>query len=1463
MWGAVAKVVLSMEKRERMKKQETAGRTLQALREKAKQSLSRIPGGVCVYYLEDGYVYPVFYNPAFYNMLGYSSEHISEIENSGQELTLSGVHKEDIPALKEKITKLLHEGTTLSHTCRIFHDKKGIYRWIHLDGAKGCMEDKGVLFYVVLSDVSDQIQMEEDLIRANEKMQDIINAIPGGVAIYKVSDIFETVYFSDGVPELSGYTVEEYRELVKQDAVNMTYWEDKEMVISKAMEVIESGGVSEFEFRKQHRDGHIVWVHIHIKWIGEEDGCPLLHCVFHNITSLKQVQLEKDHLINSIPGGIASYRVEGGRFIPEFFSDGVMRLSGHTRKEYEDMVRYDALDVIYGPDRDRVFEATKEALASGEVLDVSYRIFHRDGHLIWVHLNGRRMGPLSKTSRFYAVFTGMSAETRLFQSIANETADGIYVIDKQNYDLLYANESTHLFMEGKDCTGQKCYKALHGKDSPCSFCHMNNYEAGSGEHKMKIPASDRVYSAHFRETDWNGIPAYIQYVRDVTEEVITKREKDRLEMYFQTIIKNLPGGISVIRCEPDGTLVSEFISDGYAAMTHMTVEEAEKMYEKDILAGIYPEDVKGIREKLQSYIRNGEGNCELTARVMQGDGGYIWVKCMLSLLKAEDGAVRLYAVYTDITQSVEEQEKIRSQYKDLILQHYRTPGPNALVVGHCNITQSRILDIIDYTDSDLLKTFSDDRQSFFTGLSGFIVDEKERREFLGTYLDEPALRAFEEGKLERQMECFVKLPKDTRGRYIQFKMHMVATPDSGDVTGILTVTDITEQAISERILHQLSVTGCDFVVDVDLTTDRYKILSCSENACCIPPPTGSHSAWMDQMLRTRVVPRDKEQYRRGLYPADMYRKLKRAGAYTFAFSVLDDNGDIRTKNMTVSAVDLRLGRVCLSRTDITDSIREQQGLLHMIAYTFELAAFINIGSRELTLYTRESVLENLPALVIGQYDKAIRRFVDSHGTTENLEEARIQFRISTMLERLEKQPNGYDFLFSYQSEEGERYKQINVLWGDLNHRTLCLVRADVTDMLAAERRTKKDLENALVFAKEANKAKSDFLSAMSHDIRTPMNAIMGMTTLASTFLDDRERVKDCLQKIEISSKHLLSLINDILDMSKIERSQINLNLDKVFLPELMEQISVMIKSQTEEAGLEFRMRAEHIDQECFCGDLLRINQILINILSNAIKFTEKGGVIEFIAEELSLPKDKGRARYRFTVRDTGIGMPEEFLAHVFEPFTRSGNAARIEGTGLGLSITKGLVDLMGGEITAESRIGSGSVFKVELEFDAAQAGGESHSGTAMDFLDSVKEKLFAGRHFLVAEDNAINAEILCELLRICGAESVLETDGVQAVRAFQEAEPGTYDAVLMDIQMPEMDGYEATRMIRRTTRADAANIPIIAMTANAFAEDVQNAREAGMNAHVSKPIDLNVLQTTLQRILQDKSISRKDMEGET
>ena len=324
----------------------------------------------------------------------------------------------------------------------------------------------------------------------------------------------------------------------------------------------------------------------------------------------------------------------------------------------------------------------------------------------------------------------------------------------------------------------------------------------------------------------------------------------------------------------------------------------------------------------------------------------------------------------------------------------------------------------------------------------------------------------------------------------------------------------------------------------------------------------------------------------------------------------------------------------------------------------------------------------------------------------------------------------------------------------------------------------------------------------------------------------------------------------LLYTSKIESSKITLNRMSISLSGLVEQLSAIIAPQAGGAGLRFVINKGDIRHDCFYGDVLRINQILINILSNAVKFTPEGGTVEFRIEELETCREPEHTRYRFTVRDTGIGMSEEFLSHIFDPFTRSNRTAGIEGTGLGLSITKGLVDLMGGTISVESRVGEGTTFCVELEGECADGmDSDVSEETDAGILEPGADTLLAGRRFLIAEDNAINAEIISELLRMFGAEPVLRQNGAQAVREFRDAPAGTYDAVLMDIQMPVMNGYEAARAIRETDREDARTIPVIAMTANAFAEDIQAARDAGMTAHIAKPIDVGMLKNTLTRIL--------------
>ncbi len=401
-----------------------------------------------------------------------------------------------------------------------------------------------------------------------------------------------------------------------------------------------------------------------------------------------------------------------------------------------------------------------------------------------------------------------------------------------------------------------------------------------------------------------------------------------------------------------------------------------------------------------------------------------------------------------------------------------------------------------------------------------------------------------------------------------------------------------------------------------------------------------------------------------------------------------------------------------------------------------------------------------------------------------------------------------------------------------------------------------ELTRAVDRAETANQSKRTFLFNMSHDIRTPMNAIIGFTGLAQQNIDDKPKVRNYLGKIMESSRHLLALINDVLDMSRIENGKVNIEAVPICIKEQMQLVQDVVRADIEAKGLTYVEKQVDLDDIYVYADALHVNRVLINILSNAVKFTPAGGRITFTLREQKSERE-GYACYVFIIEDTGIGMSEEFMCHIFEQFARekTSTVSRTQGTGLGMSITRSLVDLMGGDIRVESTLGKGSVFTVTLEFrltteDMVHGNSDRHATPAGNDM--------SGLRVLLVEDNELNMEIALAILEASGLEVETARDGSEALENVKTRPANTYNLILMDIQMPMMNGYEATRAIRALDDPVRADIPIIAMTANAFDEDKKNAYAAGMNAHVAKPIDVRMLMQTIDEVLSDRVPERKE-----
>ena len=432
--------------------------------------------------------------------------------------------------------------------------------------------------------------------------------------------------------------------------------------------------------------------------------------------------------------------------------------------------------------------------------------------------------------------------------------------------------------------------------------------------------------------------------------------------------------------------------------------------------------------------------------------------------------------------------------------------------------------------------------------------------------------------------------------------------------------------------------------------------------------------------------------------------------------------------------------------------------------------------------------------------------------------------------------------FIHQETGESRYIHVTGFINDVQGAKKCIV--DLSDR-TGEHQTTLAVEAALEIAEKANKAKTDFLSNMSHDIRTPMNAIIGITTLMKNELHEPEKLAEHLGKLETSGQLLLGIINDILDMSRIESGKTTLNVEKMNLPQQISQLDSVIRQQAGQRRQTFTVET-HVQHENVLGDPNRLKQVLMNILSNAVKYTPNGGHVRLEIDELT--HTEHYTKYRFVVQDNGIGMSEEFQKTLFEPFTREEKSGtnKVQGTGLGMAITKSIVDLMGGTIHVESTPGKGTRFEVVLEFPI-DAEADTVQETQVPPEEEENASPLSGMKFLCAEDNAINAEILEMLLEANGASCTICSNGQEIVDAFTSVKPGDYDMILMDVQMPVMDGLEATRRIRSGENPLGRTIPILAMTANAFLEDMQKSKDAGMDEHLSKPVDISALEQTVKR----------------
>ena len=979
---------------------------------------------------------------------------------------------------------------------------------------------------------------------------------------------------------------------------------------------------------------------------------------------------------------------------------------------------------------------------------------------------------------------------------------------------------------------QTLYDALVREDGPGEYTVEYRMRKKDGSYIW-------VHDVGRRAVADDGRPVVNALSIDITEQ--KKAQAEVLHIY-----NSIPG--AVFRCRFDENFSVIDANDGLFDFIGYTREEFAAMGNR-MSAVIYEEDMAVMRESLNAQLRHGN-TIRNENRLIHKTGTVKWISIKAQLITEEDGNQYFYCVFVDITEEKQLQERIRDLYQKELAYFAELSAAEGSIQGRINVTKNKVESYLATSDVAVAHV-GDSFDETMGNLAASAVDAVYGEEIRRMTQREKVLADYIAGKTEYRFD-FLRRRNGGGAFWGNTSLRTYTNPETGDVIMFFYTFDVTEQKMKEQLLARIAELDYDSIVDIDLVHDRYHRLASGRMHVNALPKEGRFQQDIHLLAERYMEGKNASLYVESLDYGYMRMQLAEKDSYSFVIEVKDSDGNVQLKRYQIFYIDQTLGRVCMAR-------------------------------------------------------------------------------------------------------------------------------ADVTDVVLQEQRQKDELSAALTAAEQANAAKSDFLSRMSHEIRTPMNAIIGMSTIAAQSIGNDERVADCISKIGVSSRFLLSLINDILDMSRIESGKMLLKNERIPTEEFLSGINSICFSQASAKSVDYECIVDPFLDEDYMGDAMKLQQVLINILSNAIKFTGEGGRVTFSVEQRE--KVKNQAKLRFIVNDTGIGMSEEFLPHIFEPFAQesTGTTTVYGGTGLGLAISKNIVDMMDGKITVRSVKGAGSEFTVDVKLGLSseekpypqqkkqhydftalkilvvdddvsvcqnaiitlkdmgiQAEWANSGRKAIDRVKSLKEiaayfdmilidwkmpemdgietarhirsivgpevtiiimtaydwasleheaKLagvnlmtskpmfrsslafafskalgkkteqkkqpetsrfdFTGKRVLLVEDNLINIEVATLLLEARGFTVDTADNGLRALELFRQSRPGTYDAVLMDIRMPVMDGLTAADGIRHLSNPDAQSVPIIAMTANAFDDDVEKSRAAGMNAHLAKPIDSRQLYQTL------------------
>ncbi|MBE7722887.1 MAG: response regulator [Enterocloster citroniae] len=1025
---------------------------------------------------------------------------------------------------------------------------------------------------------------------------------------------------------------------------------------------------------------------------------------------------------------------------------------------------------------------------------------------------------------------------------AIQPSEGIYLVTGRMW--IATDPSTRMYLKAHQRVSFVFQE--EGDRLLCAHIHCSN------------PYQEMMEGERFPEKIGRQSFDYVEERMKILEEEM--RQKNR---QMEVIMSSIAGGLKISN---DGDTYSyAFVSREAAALFGYTVDEFMEATGGTAVGNVYPPDLPGALADCEAAFKNGGLTYSTRYRVRCRDGSLKWIIDSGKKAQDADGRWMVNSIYLDITQSEENAQRLREQ-TELLASIYDTVPCGIVRFSHGRdgsyrlISTNRTAILLQGYDS-----MEEGLADWHDGVLGNVLpQDQDLLRSCYAMLKQPG---------DRQDKEYRARWKDGSVHWMEGTNMVVGTTPEGDHIIQRTIVDITQrkalqvQLEREQEMYRVSMEASAAVM-FEYLMDEDVFISYE--------PRPGMGVWRNELHNYSNILLEQEI----IHPEDIPIVLDNiCGGRAECFEVRCATPEGQHGVYTWYRVNCRLiveegkpDRVVGASYNIHEMksllsenskhLYMNQSALQAINDVYVSMFYVNLiqdsyyavrlpdAGRKKTLPRTGRFSESLNRYILEQTDEADRERVESmcardwllQEITQENEHMEAEFRLAGQ----EDGGSWYRLEIHLVAMEQSRPKTIIIAI-----RNISSEKQKELEHREEEKKAKQALEEAYAAANRANQAKSEFLSRMSHDIRTPMNAILGMAAVAEHNLDNRDKLKDCLLKIHTSGDHLLELINAVLDMSKIESGSVCLVENPFSLSGMMEEVAQIIQTDIGQKGQHLFVRLEGLVHDAVHGDMVRVKEILLNLLSNAVKYTPENGTIKVSLEE-KLSSRSGVGCFEFIVEDDGIGMTQAFQEKMFTPFERAEDerVSQTQGTGLGLPITLNLVQMMNGTIQVESHLNKGTRFVVTIYLKLVMDQDKTHS---QDREPPVKapRTFRPGTRILLAEDNELNREIVKELLSLCGLEITCAANGREAVELFEENPPGTFGLILMDIQMPVLDGYGATMAIRRMgadqRRPDGAGIPIIALTANAFADDAYKAKQAGMNEHVTKPLDLDRLLETMHR----------------